>query len=107
MSGTRTAMIAAIAGIGIAAFSGAHASAQSGEDVSVLAGTCANCHGTDGISPGPIESIAGTPYRVLKAQLEAFKAGEDPRATIMARIARGYSDEQLDALARYFSEISQ
>ncbi len=107
MNGTRMAIIGAVAGVGIAALSGTPAAAQSDEDISILAGTCANCHGTDGNSPGPIESIAGAPYRVLKAQLDAFKAGEVPQATIMSRLARGYSDEQLDALARYFSEISE
>ncbi|WP_127142675.1 c-type cytochrome [Pelagibacterium montanilacus] len=76
-------------------------------DASVLAGTCANCHGTDGVSPGSIPSIAGQPYAVLIAQLQAFKAGEVPGATIMTRIASGYTDEELEAIARYFSEIEQ
>lgn len=106
MSQTRMAALVAVACIGFAASGGTPVAAQSDDDVSVLAGTCANCHGTDGRSPGPIDSIAGAPYRVLKAQLEAFKAGEVSQATIMSRLARGYSDEQLDALARYFSEIS-
>jgi cytochrome subunit of sulfide dehydrogenase len=74
-------------------------------DASVLAGSCANCHGTDGVSPGAIPSIAGQPYDVLLAQLQAFKAGEISGATIMTRIATGYSDEELEAIARYFSEI--
>ncbi len=83
---------------------GAVAPAQAESDVSILAGTCANCHGTDGRSPGSIPSIAGQPYAVLLAQLNAFKAGEIVGATVMTRLARGYTDEEIEALARYFSE---
>lgn len=90
----------------IAAGTGA-AGALSEDEVSVLAGTCANCHGTDGNSPGAIPSIAGQPFEVLHAQLRAFKAGEAPGTTVMTRHALGYSDEELEALARYFSEIGQ
>lgn len=74
-------------------------------DTSLLAGTCANCHGTDGRSPGSIPSIAGKAFTVLNAQLAAFKAGEARDATVMTRLALGYSDEELEALARHFSEI--
>ncbi len=74
---------------------------------SVLAGSCANCHGPNGVSPGDIPSIAGAPYDVLTAQLEAFRAGEPADATIMPRLMRAYSDAEIDALARWFSEVSQ
>lgn len=75
------------------------------EDVSVLAGACANCHGTDGRSPGAIPAIAGQTFERLHERLVAFKAGEAPDATVMTRHATGYTDEELEALARYFSEI--
>ena len=38
------------------------------------------------------------------AQLKAFKAGQRP-ATVMHQIAKGYSDEQLEALAQYFAAV--
>jgi cytochrome c553 len=80
--------------------------AQSPADVAVLAGSCANCHGTDGRSPGAIPSIAGRPEAVLRAQLQAFKAETaPPGTTIMHRLIKGYSDQQLDALAAYFSKM--
>lgn len=75
------------------------------DDASVLAGSCFSCHGTEGRSPGAIPSIAGEPYNVLLAQLQAFKAGENARATVMNRLASGYTDEQLEALAQYFSQV--
>ncbi len=75
-------------------------------DASVLAGACFNCHGTDGRSPGSIVSIAGRPELELATKLKAFKSEPPPAGTtIMNRIARGYSDADLEALAAYFSGI--
>jgi len=82
------------------------AAAQSTFDVTVLAGACANCHGTDGRSPGGIPSIAGRPESILSSQLKAFKSDTPPtNTTVMDRLAKGFSDEELDALARHFSQI--
>lgn len=89
----------------LAVVASAPAAALTDEEVSVLAGPCANCHGPDGRSPGPIASIAGRPEAVLRAQLRDFKAGKVPNTTVMTRLSTGYTDEQLDALARYFSNL--
>lgn len=80
------------------------ASAQSSPDVAVLAGSCANCH-SDGRTSGKIPPIAGRPAATLAALLKAFK-GETtpPGTTIMNRLAKGYTDEQIEALAKYFAE---
>jgi sulfide dehydrogenase cytochrome subunit len=75
-------------------------------DAAVLAGPCASCHGTDGRSPGIIPSIAGRPEAVLRAQLKAFKAETPPPGTtIMNRLVKGHTDEQIDALAKYFAQL--
>lgn len=77
-------------------------------DVTVLAASCANCHGTDGRSPGSIPTIAGRPESILNKQLKTFKADTPPAGTtIMDRLAKGLSDVQIDALARHFSQIAQ
>jgi cytochrome subunit of sulfide dehydrogenase len=83
------------------------ARAQSADDVSLLAGSCANCHGTDGQSPGlAMVSIGGRPEALLRVQLKAFKSNSPPPGTtIMNRIAKGYTDEQLDTLAKYYSQL--
>ena len=73
--------------------------------VAVAAATCANCHGTDGRSPGIIPSIAGQPKDRLLQRLQDFKAGIDPRATVMSRLMKGYSEDELRDLAGYFSEV--
>lgn len=73
--------------------------------VEVLAGSCANCHGTEGRLAGAIPAIANRPASVLEAQMLAFKNDEEPRATVMDRIAKGYTDEEIRALAHYFANL--
>ncbi len=80
--------------------------AQGARDVSVLAGSCANCHGTDGRSSGVMASLAGRPEAELSARLKAFRSANPPAGTtVMARIAKGYSESDLDELAKYFSQM--
>ncbi|NLC10466.1 MAG: cytochrome c, class I [Gammaproteobacteria bacterium] len=75
--------------------------------IQVLSGACANCHGTDGRLGGAIPVIAGRPAAVLESQLLAFKRGEEPKATVMTRHASGYTDDELAALADYFSKLGR
>lgn len=75
-------------------------------EVELLAGTCFACHGTDGTYSGDIEPIAGRSQEALVSLLEAFKADSVPDATVMNRIAAGYTDAEIQAIARYFSERS-
>jgi|SRR5690606_8467643 len=73
----------------------------------LLAAACANCHGTDGKLGGAIPAIAGRPASVLENQLQAFKQSQVANATIMDRISRGYSDDELKRLAQHFSRITR
>lgn len=80
---------------------GAAPPAQAGEDRGrALALSCFGCHGPDGSSAGSIPTIAGLPGTVIGERLREFRSGQRP-ATIMDRIARGYTDAEIDALARY------
>lgn len=79
--------------------------AASAVDPMILAGSCANCHGTDGRSPGSIPSIAGVPYAVLQAKLEAFKTNPAPDATVLPRLMKAYDAAEIEQLARYFSNM--
>ena len=69
-----------------------------------LAATCAQCHGTDGraVEGLAIMRLAGRPKDDLLTQLLAFRTGQRP-ATVMHQLSRGYSPEQLDAVATYFA----
>jgi sulfide dehydrogenase cytochrome subunit len=67
-----------------------------------LGDACTSCHGIDGHSKGYIPSIAGVSKATLLQELKAFRA-QSVQATIMNRIARAYTDPELESLAEYFS----
>jgi sulfide dehydrogenase cytochrome subunit len=61
--------------------------------------SCAGCHGPGGHSPGAIPSIYGRTAPAIAETMRAFRADQRP-ATVMNRIAKGYTDAEIDALAR-------
>lgn len=69
---------------------------------SMLANTCAGCHGTGGNSPGRIPSIQGMSAEAVGSAMRRYKAGTRP-STIMGRIARGYTGEEIDAIASFYA----
>jgi cytochrome c553 len=70
-----------------------------------LADSCAACHGTLGrAAPGStLRALAGARKEDMLTALTEFKAGRWP-ATVMHQITKGYTDEELAALADYFSK---
>ena len=69
-----------------------------------LAATCAACHGTYGrAEAGPgVPVLAGMPAQELVRRMSEFKSGVRP-ATVMQQISKGYSDAQIEQIARYFA----
>ena len=68
-----------------------------------LAAPCAICHGTEGRTDSKVViPLAGLPREHIATQMRAFRDGARP-ATVMHQIAKGYSDEQIDALAAWFA----
>ena len=65
---------------------------------------CYGCHGPSGTGAGGIPAIAGRDAAELRAQMLAFRANERP-GTIMGRIARGYTDAEIAAIAEHFAQI--
>ena len=80
----------------------AHAQAPSAAQVRSWAAACANCHGTNGQAQPGMESLAGVNKDDIVKKMQDFKAGRKP-ATIMHQLAKGYSDDQIQAIATYFS----
>jgi len=73
-------------------------------DIEPLARTCNGCHGVGGVSAsGPMPSIGGLPREYLRRIMKQWKYGERSAVT-MDRILKGFSDDQIDALAEYFSK---
>ncbi len=89
----------------------------------MLSNACTGCHGVKGASAGPsMPSIAGQSKLAILEAMRAFKGkpkkdaeGKDVLdkdckpvldvrpSTVMGRIAKGYTDAELEAMANYFS----
>jgi cytochrome subunit of sulfide dehydrogenase len=67
-----------------------------------LAATCANCHGTNGVSVGGVESLAGASKDDLARKMRDFKSGAKT-GTIMPQLAKGYTDPQIDLIAGWYA----
>ena len=67
------------------------------------AASCANCHGTQGhAQPGMIK-LAGMPASEMMRKMGDFKNNRAPAATVMHQLAKGYTDEQIAAIAAWFA----
>lgn len=66
----------------------------------VLAGGCAGCHGTD----GNLSGLSSRSASVLERQLLNFKYERVP-STVMSRIAKGFTDDEIGEIARYFAQL--
>jgi sulfide dehydrogenase cytochrome subunit len=77
--------------------------AQESTVLSSLAATCANCHGTEGRSvTKEVVPLAGLTKEHIVSALKGFKDGTRP-ATVMHQISKGYTDQQVEAIAAYFA----
>ncbi len=68
-------------------------------------GTCAACHGANGVSPNPLwPNLAGQKDKYLAKQIKAFKEGTRTDPT-MAPMVAVLSDEDIENLAAYYSSL--
>ncbi len=82
------------------ALSGVALATPSGE---MLGNTCAGCHGTKGNTNGPATpGLAGISVEYFVDAMKAYQTGTRP-ATVMGRIAKGYTEEEIKAMADYFA----
>ena len=72
----------------------------------LLSYTCAGCHGTGGISPGSIPSIACKSTDAIEKALKDFRDGKR-FSTVMGRHIKGYTDEEIHLIAGYFVTYCQ
>ena len=68
------------------------------------AAACSGCHAP--VSDGPVPSLIGRPASEIVTAMAAFRKGERT-ATVMDRIAKGYSDEEINAIAQWYAVQSQ
>lgn len=80
------------------------AAAQSVTPTQVMAATCGGCHGTQLTGAGSVPGLKGQQKDYLERTLNDFKSGQRP-ATVMNRLAKGYTPEQIVELAQYLSGL--
>ncbi|MFV0280178.1 MAG: c-type cytochrome [Rhodoblastus sp.] len=69
-----------------------------------MALACAACHGPNGSSLGPTTpTIASLSVDYFVMSMKDYRDGKRP-ATVMDRIAKGYSDADIEEMAKYFQK---
>jgi sulfide dehydrogenase cytochrome subunit len=101
--------------------------AEGTASASMLSDTCLGCHGSDGISAGPATpTISGMSEIYIIGAMLAYKYDNDPdkvdeiidadpaledveffarTSTVMNRIAKGYSEDEIKLIAKHFAEM--
>lgn len=86
--------------LGGLALSGSVLATPSGE---MLGNTCAGCHGTNGNTNGPATpGIAGMNSEYFVESMKGYADGSR-KGTIMNRIAKGYTEDEIKAMSKYFA----
>jgi cytochrome subunit of sulfide dehydrogenase len=98
------ALVALLPAMAAAQGAGGGAPAVPSGPAPLAAQGCLGCHGPEGKGAGGMPAIAGRDREELAATMAAFRANERP-ATIMNRIARGYTDAEIAALANHFAAV--
>lgn len=70
--------------------------------VAGLAASCSGCH-TRAVTDDTFPQIYGRPAAEIREKMLAFRSGKR-QGTVMHRIARGYSDEEIELLAGYLAK---
>lgn len=92
----RTKSAAIVILLGATALAAAQTAAPPG------AAACSGCHPRAGAATPAVRPLAGRPPEEIVAVMQAFRKGERS-ATVMDRIAKGFSDDETRAIAAWVS----
>lgn len=85
-------------------FAAGVAAAQDGPTGQAMVQTCYVCHGPEGRSAEGVPALMRGQKEFVVRQMIEFKTDRRP-ATIMNRVAKSYSDEQIAAIADYIAGL--
>jgi len=74
--------------------------------IRVIAGNCLLCHNAAAAEAGGIVSLHGQDPKAIAAGFRDYRDGKR-HGTIMPRIAKGYDDASIDALAVYLANTKK
>ena len=66
------------------------------------ASSCTGCHAATKVADSVIPRIVGRKAADIATAMREFKSGAWP-STVMGRIAKGFDDQQIDAIAAWFA----
>jgi cytochrome c553 len=92
----RRAVAAAIGSVAIAAASVVAAEPPPG------AAACSGCHPATARLASPVPRLGGLDRTVIVRAMQDFRAGRRA-ATVMDRIAKGFTDEEIQAIAAWYA----
>ena len=84
-----------------------HITAADTPTASMLANTCAGCHGAKGQGIATFPKLAGLTVETVKSRLADYKAGKQvgPQSAVMMPLASMLSDAEVDALAAHIASL--
>jgi len=65
------------------------------------AASCSGCHAEKPNVDTPVPRLAGQDANAMAAAMQAYRSGQRP-ATVMDRIAKGFSNDEIKAIAAWF-----
>jgi sulfide dehydrogenase cytochrome subunit len=65
------------------------------------ASSCSGCHPASRSVDTPVKRLIGGNPAEIVAALQAFRAGQRP-ATVMDRVAKGFTDDEIKAIADWY-----
>ncbi len=77
-------------------------SGESAADIALLTASCSGCHAKD-LPNDDFPQIYGRPASEIREAMLAYRSDE-LSGTVMNRIAKGYSESEIDAMARYLAD---
>jgi len=78
-------------------------STASAADVPLGAASCSGCHAATPRVDTPVPPLAGRPAGDIATAMTEYKSGAR-KGTIMDRIAKGFSDEEIRAIAKWYEQ---
>jgi cytochrome subunit of sulfide dehydrogenase len=93
----RHGLMASLAGLLVFAGGASAADAPAG------ALSCTGCHGAPSVPKPLVPALSGRPAVEIGGIMREFKSHARP-ATVMGRIALGFSDAEIDAIAEWFAK---
>jgi sulfide dehydrogenase cytochrome subunit len=66
------------------------------------ASSCSGCHAASAAVQTPVPRLVGRPAVEIVTAMQAFRVGQRP-ATVMNRIAKGFSEPEIAAIAAWYA----